>query len=829
MSRLIKSLFLLLLTGSFTQGQELAPFVIPLDQHPDSEIRYNYQPLSEADRLSIDGEKFVIENGRQVRIWGVNMSFAANFPTHDDAGRLARRLAGAGMNSVRFHHMDTSKWPNGIWDDSGQKFHPEAIDRLDYFIDQLAKCGIYSNINLHVGKEHSADLGINHPEDRELRYDKMISIFTPEIIDAQRQYAKSLLTHKNKYRDVRYADDYAVGFVEITNENSLFMWSAAATLPNLPEYYAGVLQKQYNLWLEKKYANNTKLLEKWLGHKEPFGDNILKNSELKIENGQVSCWTLEQHEQGRAILSNAAWSEKRCLEIKPQNIDDVEWHLQFNYKNLKVRDGQNYTICFEAASPEPRELYVFVNENHADWQNLGLSKAIKLDKKWKKYEISFAANKNDNNARISFSFGKDKTRFYLSNIIMQTGVEYKMGQNESLDKMTVKLYSEIESPIRKKDRMIFFAETEKAFFDGMYKYIKEDLGCKANITGTIVFGPLGLWAQSGMDYIDSHAYWKHPNFPGKPWDSGNWIVEQLAMSEGFDGSTLVELASERLAAKPYTVSEYNHPAPLDSQAECVPMIASWAARQDWSGIWLYTYSHSNSQWDRNYMYSFFDIDSNPGKWGFIRSGASAFRMSALDKYDLPRKFKLDQTGSPILESLASAHIRNDRNMKALFTSDMTTEIAGRDRWQKGTYIISDDDCGVFTGNMSSLNNMPDEKSTFEINIEYPEKASISIAPVFNKSAYLITACGRCENVNMKFSDDRNTVGRNWGNGPAQIETVKGAIKFKKTDLSNYKCFALYPDGTIRNELEIEQGTIRLDPKHKTMWYLLKKNEISGYR
>jgi hypothetical protein len=69
-------------------------------------------------------------------------------------------------------------------------------------------------------------------------YDKIVGIFTPALINAQKQYARDLLTHVNPYRGVRYADDPAVAFVEITNEDSLFMWGAdetADTPPTTPD------------------------------------------------------------------------------------------------------------------------------------------------------------------------------------------------------------------------------------------------------------------------------------------------------------------------------------------------------------------------------------------------------------------------------------------------------------------------------------------------------------------------------------------------------------------------------------------------------------------
>ncbi|MCG8482717.1 MAG: carbohydrate binding domain-containing protein [Clostridia bacterium] len=807
------------------QADNYIPFTIPVEMSRNSCISYNYKPLSEEDRLLADGEKFVTINGKNIRIWGVNMSFGACFPTHADADRVSRRLAESGINSVRFHHMDTAKWPRGIWDKSGQDLHPEALDRLDYFIDQLAKCGIYSNINLHVGKQHSHDLDIYHSDNRELRYDKMISIFTPEIIQAHKEYARKILTRNNKYRNVRYSDDYAVAFVEITNENSLFMWSAESTLPNLPEYYARTLQKQYNKWLKNKYHKDSKLQNAWQPPGEPLSSNMLINFNFsEYEEGKAKNWVLEQHGKAKATLSQKDWKKTKCLMVKPLDIDNIEWHLQLNQRNLQVKENQIYTVTFAARSEKPRDLYISVGENHPEWENLGLAKRAKLEPNWIMYQYSFTAKKDDTNARLNFSFGKNKTPFYLANVQMQKGVKYKLDKNESLINNSISLYYDLESPERQADRMMFLAETEKSYFDKMYDYIKHNLGSRANVAGTIVFGPLGLWAQSRMDYIDSHAYWKHPRFPGEPWDMNNWLINQEAMSETPEKSTLIELASERPAGKPYTVSEYNHPAPLDSQAECVPMIVSWAAQQDWNGIWLYTYSHSNNHWDRTQINGFFDIDSNPAKWGFVRGGASIFRESSIDTYSNPRKFNFIQMGTPLLNEMAKAHLKYGKNMKELFISDLLEELPSKNTWGNGVYAITDSKGAVFSG---KLNSMPKDMA-LAVNIVSPESTSILITQIYNDTQveeYFITACGKCENPGMIFSANRNTIGKNWGHGPAHIETVDGTLSFKKFTKDKWKCYALRPDGTINNEVAINNGQIQLDSQYKTIWYLLRKVKI----
>ena len=83
-----------------------------------------------------------------VRFWATNIAFEGCFPTHQQAERLAARLARLGINCVRMHHMDMYS----IWGDSPNKLtiDPRKLDRLDDFIVQLKKHGVYTNLNLHV-------------------------------------------------------------------------------------------------------------------------------------------------------------------------------------------------------------------------------------------------------------------------------------------------------------------------------------------------------------------------------------------------------------------------------------------------------------------------------------------------------------------------------------------------------------------------------------------------------------------------------------------------------------------------------------------------------
>jgi len=846
---------IMLLTCSSTAAQDFVPFVIPARPNPDSLIAYpSSQPIkTNSDHLVAHSGHF-FSGEHRVRLWGVNLSFGANLPKHEDAPYIAARLAAAGVNAVRCHHMDSARWPRGLWNtQDGKNITPEALDRLDFFIDQLARRGICVNINLHVGRVHSQFL---HLPRTNRQYDKIFNIFTPALIDAQKQYARELLNHVNRYRKLRYADDPAVAIVEITNENSFFMWGSEQTLRTLPPYYANILQSKFNAWLQKRYNSDQKLRKAWSEGAEALGKNLLVNSNFQTSEPATSVpknWHLEQHSGCIASLSRTRFKGKDALRIDIGKADDTEWHLQLNQRYLAVKAGKYYTVIFDAAADKSRKIGCGVGQAHSPWNNLGLSKQVTLKNEWQSFRFGFVAKNNDDNARISFSFGGSNVPIYLANVQLRPGGRVGAEFGESIKAGTVAVFADSESPARTLDRMRFLAETEKAYFDGMRNFIKNDLGCKALVTGTIVFGPLGLYAQSDMDFIDAHAYWQHPRFPGRPWDSGNWLVDQKAMTDYPAQATLFRLAAERLYGKPFTVSEYNHPAPLDSQAECVPMIASFAAAQDWDGLWLYTYSHSSDGWYRENLNSYFDIDTNPAKWGFMRAGTAIFRHAGISPLDLAAHVPLIDLHDAVTE-LAKLHLKHDRDMfaalcepaqvtwqemlrKQIFLVSAPTDFIASVTATKlglsvnnrgeGFYSAHGRSARVYSGHAARFKAGTDGK----IIITEPTFVALTVTaldktPLNQSRKILITACGRCENTGMKFSEDRRTVGRNWGGPPVQIEAVKGTLPLT----GRWTCQALGPDGVPRHEVPISyknvRGVLKLEPKYQTMWYLLTRNTKS---
>ena len=200
------------------------------------------------------------EGGRRLRLLGTNVTFAAAFPPKKLAPRIAARLAKFGVNIVRFHHMDMFPAPAGIWRRGayGRALDPRQLDRLDYFIYQLQRHGIYVDLNLHVSYRYpgTADFGPTFV------FGKALDNFYPPFIAQQKRYAKMLLTHYNPYTQTTYARDPAVAVIEMNNENSLTNAPQAALLA-LPQPYRGVLAGRWRAWWKRQYGATPALRTKW--------------------------------------------------------------------------------------------------------------------------------------------------------------------------------------------------------------------------------------------------------------------------------------------------------------------------------------------------------------------------------------------------------------------------------------------------------------------------------------------------------------------------------------------------------------------------------------
>ena len=260
---------------------------------------------------------------------------------------------------------------------------------------------------------------------------------------------------------------------------------------------------------------------------------------------------------------------------------------------------------------------------HAPWERLGLSADVQVQTRWRTVRLTFVAERDDAQTRISFT-GFEPGTCELADISLRPGgvAGLEPGQTLEEENVPVLLHNEMRlTRAARRDFADFLWDTERDYWWGMYRYVKEELGVRAVVIGTqLGYSPVHV--QAGLDSIDNHSYWNHPVFPNRPWDMNDWYVTDTALVN-VPGGTLSHLASARVAGKPYTVSEYNHPQPIEYAAEGFPMIAAFGAFQGWDAIYSFAYAH-NASFQPRRIESFFDIKTDTAKLAHMPACAALF-------------------------------------------------------------------------------------------------------------------------------------------------------------------------------------------------------------
>ncbi|MHC4561057.1 MAG: hypothetical protein ACYS80_27575 [Planctomycetota bacterium] len=277
-------LLLFLVNTAFAQHIEMEPFTIDWCQNSDSLVNLSFlldAPAGKNGFIRIRNGHLTKPDGGRFRIWGINFTAASCFPSKEDAPEVAEHLARFGINCVRFHFLD-SNWAASIFIEDREdtrNLNSQQLDRLDYFVAELKKQGIYTNLNLNVGRNYRKGDGVKDYE--YLGLAKVINYFDEHVQALHKEYAGQLLTHYNPYTKSEYRHEPAVAVVELVNENSIVeAWFSdrllgkntskrPGTWTDITAWYANQLTKRYNEWLKEQLSStDLKALHNMAGVKE---------------------------------------------------------------------------------------------------------------------------------------------------------------------------------------------------------------------------------------------------------------------------------------------------------------------------------------------------------------------------------------------------------------------------------------------------------------------------------------------------------------------------------------------------------------------------------
>lgn len=558
--------------------------------------QFPINPIGANDFISIRDGHFSANNKR-IRFWSINVTDAAVFPEKADAAGVAGQLRKQGFNLVRLHYFDQGKSDFSIFKNgqSTRVLNPVTLDKMEKLLSELKKNGIYADVNLNVAREFNKLDGVPDA-DSILEFGKAVTLFDPQLITLQKEYARNLLTHVNPYTGLSLVNDPVMGMVEITNENWFFLyWQSDRLKPIsqggvLTHRHNRMLEEQWNNFLIEKYGNTSALIESWkTGNATEFLDNP------GFENANLSPWFLGLYDAAaNAVLTQDAvspFSGVKCAKVSILSTPSQNWQLQLVQTNCTIETGKTYTVKFAIKSSKSQAINFTLGKQTEPYTSY-CSSDILVNTSWQQFSFTFTAPETrTNDVQFVFQLGNATGDFWVDEASLQQISSTGIKAGESLESKNIhRMYrSEVNSysPKRVRDLHEFFVDLHLRYYRDMYNFLKNDLGVKVPVSGSNwQIGVVDARIQSELDYIDSHAYWD------LDWDGKSFFNNSMIKNPS--SSTFTSLGLQSVEGKPFTISEYNHPWPNRYQAEAPFFLAGFGSYNDADAVMLFAMSEADA-------------------------------------------------------------------------------------------------------------------------------------------------------------------------------------------------------------------------------------------
>jgi hypothetical protein len=356
----------------------------------------------------------------------------------------------------------------------------------------------------------------------------------------------------------------------------------------------------------------------------------------------------------------------------------------------------------------------------------------------------------------------------------------------------------------------FYMELEHDFFRNMAKFLREEVCAKSLFIGDSdhnhgMSGYPHVAALAQLDAVDGHIYWQHPRYLTDPRSKrrSGFSIPNTPMVDDPRNSSVVQLSRTAVAGKPYMISEANHPFPAENACEGVPILAAYAALQDWDGIFWYSLAHQDVTTMEKSALAHFDFAKDAVKLNQIAAGALMFLRGDVQtaRQTLARSYSHQQvvdslrlgwkdspyftSGFPLTLPLIHA-VRVSSfdgpptgTFAPVATNNITSD-TGELVWRangKGTGLVVVDTprsqalIGFLASQRGATKNLRAEMRTLFTAITL---GALDAQPIATATRLLLTVGSRMMNSGMTWNANKTSL-ENWGTAPARLEPLAGKV------------------------------------------------------
>lgn len=604
------------------------------------------------------------------------------------------------------------------------------------------------------------------------------------------------------------------------------------------------------------------------GRLRKLGMNVVRFHHMDNQSAPGGIWNREKKDLDPGQLEKLDWL---IYQLKIHGIySNLNTHVSFTYPGADYKETEqfNFGKTIDQFYPPYIEMQKEYARKLLTHQNPYTGKTYANEP-----AIAFVEINNENSILSNWAFLPKLNNVHKAELLRQwrkwlsSKPEYGKRQGFNSDLMSIITnYNNGASETAKEMLWSFLSDTEMAYAREMTDFFRKELKIHALVSETQAYysGVFGVKRESAVsDYIDMHAYWEHPVFPGRSWSSTDWYIRNSSMVSDKRGGTLGNFGMHRVEGMPLTISEYDHPAPSFFCSEMFPMLNAVSAFQDFDGIYHFTFDHP---YDKGRIDNFFSNAGHPLKQVFVPAGAVIFRKGAVKpgknpvQLNLPEdaviknlvkygdKIRLhvsnmryiwEEAGAPAaLIALRPMNVRiggNEMKLSEIVDKPVGEWVSetGEIRWDNtdSTRAVFRIDAptakaaiGYIGGKDIELGNVKVAMDVTQNNWAAITLTALDGKPVEQSGKILLVAAGRAENTNWKWNENKTSLGRNWGEAPTRVEGIPARIVF--SNMSKFKVRPLDAYGNPGNEIKVQKKgkdlSFGIGAQYRTLWYIITR-------
>lgn len=397
---------------------------------------------------------------------------------------------------------------------------------------------------------------------------------------------------------------------------------------------------------------------------------------------------------------------------------------------------------------------------------------------------------------------------------------------------------------RNLDMYAFLVDTQKAYYDRMYKFLR-GLGVLCPIAGSNhwISDVADLHLNAALDYVDRHDYYAHPHGTYN-YIEGQAISPVTPMVKADSLGTIGGVANRRIFGRPYTVSEWDNCLPNPYRAEGAVFMAAYACLQDWHPI-QYAYLAFND--DNPTLINSFMVFYDPAHMNILPAAALMFQRKDVKEatagYFEPMAAEnfMDPSFSPRRNSrvallgkyglafpeLVDPSVANNADL-AKQASDSNKRVyesvTGELRWDLGQGLLTVNTphtqglVGFAQGKPVALGDVTLETSN---DFAVVMVSALDNQPVGKAKRLLVSTSARAQWSGMEFDEQQGTVTKS-GHPPFLMEPVAGTVRIRhEAPLTIYRLSSSGKRlGEVTAQKTCEGTAFEMSPSNRCMHYEL---------